>query len=177
MSHGCSISIDFLLLSLHGVPKCEPLHVSRQIVLKSAPIELFSTDLWATVRKTVCPMLSDRCLSCLSVCNVGVLWPNGWMDQDETWHAVRPRPWAHCVRWGPSSPSPKGAQSHNFRRPNGCIDQDATWYGGRHRPRRLLLDGDPPPLAKKGAEPPPNFRSMFIVAKQLDGLRWYLARR
>jgi len=20
------------------------------------------------------------------VCNVGVLWPNRWMDQDETWH-------------------------------------------------------------------------------------------
>jgi len=26
-------------------------------------------------------------LSVLSVCYVGVLWPNGWMDQDETWHA------------------------------------------------------------------------------------------
>ena len=24
------------------------------------------------------------CLSCLSVCDVGVLWPNGWTDQDET---------------------------------------------------------------------------------------------
>jgi len=23
-------------------------------------------------------------LSCLSVCNVGVLWPNGWTDQNET---------------------------------------------------------------------------------------------
>jgi len=38
--------------------------------------------------------------ACLSVypiwpvylyCNVGVLWPNGWMHQDETWHAGRPR--------------------------------------------------------------------------------------
>jgi len=43
------------------------------------------------------PMLSDRCLVCLSVlscpvCNVGVLWPNGW---------------PYCVRWGPSSPSQK----------------------------------------------------------------------
>jgi len=37
------------------------------------------------------------------------------------------------------------------------------------------LDGDPAPLSKKGAEPPPNFRSMFIVAKRLDGSRWYLA--
>jgi len=39
----------------------------------------------ATVCKTVRPMLSVRCLSvCLYVCNVGVLWPNGWTDQDET---------------------------------------------------------------------------------------------
>ena len=57
--------------------------------------------------KTVCHMLSDRC-PVLSVCDVGVLWPNGWMDQDETWQADRPRPWPHCVRWGPSCPSPKG---------------------------------------------------------------------
>jgi len=43
---------------------------------------------WATVSKTVCPMLSDRCLSVLScpVCDVGVLWPNSLTDQDETWH-------------------------------------------------------------------------------------------
>jgi len=38
------------------------------------------SSFWATVCKTVCPMLSDRCLSvlsvCLSVCNVDVLWPN-----------------------------------------------------------------------------------------------------
>ena len=27
---------------------------------------------------------------CLSVCNVGVLWPNGWMDQDATWYGSRP---------------------------------------------------------------------------------------
>ena len=26
----------------------------------------------------------DRC-PVLSVCNVGVLWPNSWMDQDTTW--------------------------------------------------------------------------------------------
>jgi len=53
--------------------------------------------------------LTVVCLSVMScpVWNVGVLWPNGWMDQHETWHAGRPRPWPHCVRWGPSSPSPK----------------------------------------------------------------------
>jgi len=57
-------------------------------------------------------------LSCLvlSVCNVGVglLWPNGWMDQDETGYGGRPYPGPHCVRWGPSSPSPKG-HSPQFR--------------------------------------------------------------
>ena len=51
------------------------------------------------------------CLSC-PVCDVGVLWPNGWMDQDETWHWGRPRPRPHSVRWGPSPPS-KGAQCHS----------------------------------------------------------------
>jgi len=25
----------------------------------------------------------------LSVSNVGVLWPNGWMDQDTTWYGGR----------------------------------------------------------------------------------------
>ena len=54
------------------------------------------------------------CLSCLSVSNVGVLWTNSLTDQDETWHAGRPPPWPHCVTWGPSSPSPKGAQPPIF---------------------------------------------------------------
>jgi len=26
------------------------------------------------------------------------------MDQDETWHEGRSRPWPHCVRWGLRSP-------------------------------------------------------------------------
>jgi len=68
---------------------------------------------WAAVCKTVRPMLSDHCLSCLSVTLVYCgHWPNGLTDQDETWHAGRPWPWPHCVRWGPSSPSPKGAHIH-----------------------------------------------------------------
>jgi len=43
-------------------------------------------------------------LSCLSVYDVGVLWPNSWMDQDVTWYGGRPRPRPHCVTWGPSFP-------------------------------------------------------------------------
>ena len=94
---------------------------------------------WTTVCKTVRPLLSDLCLSC-SVCDIGVLWPNGWMDQYETWHAGRPRPWPHSVRWGPSSPPKKGAEPPIFGPyllwPNGWMDQDDTWYGGRPQPRR-----------------------------------------
>jgi len=36
-------------------------------------------------RSVVCPV-------CLSLTFVHALWPNGWTDQDETWHAGRPRP-------------------------------------------------------------------------------------
>jgi len=76
---------------------------------------------WATICKTFRPVLSDRCLSCLSVslsvCNIGVLWPNGWMDQDTTWYSGRPRPRRHCVRWRPSSLTERGtvAPTLSFR--------------------------------------------------------------
>ena len=86
------------------------------------------SNFWVTVCKAVRPILSDRWLSCLSVlsslsvclsvylyvqlyvCNVGGLWPNGWMDQDKTWHAGRP----HCVRWRFSSPQKGGGHSPQF---------------------------------------------------------------
>jgi len=98
------------------------------------------------------------CPVSLSVCDVGVLWPNGWTDQDETWHASTPRPWPHCVRWGPTSPSPKGAQPPNFR-PTSVA---AKWLHGSRchsawlglGPGDFVLDGDPAPLPKKGVEPP-----------------------
>ena len=39
------------------------------------------------------------CLSVrVSVCVGGVLWLNGWMDQDETWLGGRPRPRPRYVR-------------------------------------------------------------------------------
>jgi len=43
------------------------------------------------------PVLSDHCLSVMSVCNVGALWPNGWMDQDATWYGGRSQPRQHVV--------------------------------------------------------------------------------
>jgi len=113
---------------------------------------------WATDCKTVRPMLSDRCLSC-PVCHVGVLWPNGWMDQDETWYAGRPRPWPHCVGWGSSFPSPKGAQPHPIFDPyllwpNGCMDEDATWYGGTPWPKGHCVRWVPSSPTEKGGRAP-----------------------
>jgi len=43
-----------------------------------------------------------------------LLWPNGCMDQDGTWHGGGPWSRPHCARWGPSSPSQKGVQSPIF---------------------------------------------------------------
>jgi len=59
-------------------------------------------------------MLSDRCPVC-PVCNVGVLWLNGWMDQDATWYGDRPRSRPYCVRWRPSSPRERDTAAPTFR--------------------------------------------------------------
>ena len=119
---------------------------------------------WATVCKTVRPMLSDRCLSvcpvcpCCPVCNVGVLWPNGWTDQGETWHAGRPRPWPHCVRRGPRYPSSKGP-SPQFSAHVYCA-QTAGWIKMPHGmeagldPSYTVLDGDPAFPPQKGQSSP-----------------------
>ena len=37
-----------------------------------------------------------------------LLWPNGWMDQDGTWHGGEPWYRPHCARWGASSRPQKG---------------------------------------------------------------------
>ena len=57
---------------------------------------------------------------------------------------------------------------------NGMMHQDATWYGGRPQPRQLCVRLRPSFPSFKGAQPPPNFRPMSVVAKRLDGLRWNL---
>ena len=114
------------------------------------------------------------------VCDVGVLWPNGCMDQDETWHAGRPRPWPHSVKWGPISPPPKGGGAPNFR----PISVVAKWLHvsrchfiwRKDLPRRLCVRWGPSfPPQKGGRVPLPNFRPMSIVAKRLDGSKWHLA--
>ena len=146
-------------------------HVEK-LVFGRPFVKRFALCYW-TVVLSVCLSV---CLPCLSVCDVGVLWPNDWTDQDQNCHAGRPRPWPHCVRWGPSSPSPKG-HSPQFSA-HICCGQMAAWI---KMPLGMelglgtgdfVLDGDPaPPPQKAGRARPPNFRPMFVV-KRLDGSRW-----
>jgi len=117
---------------------------------------------WATVCKTVRPMLSDRCLTVCPVCDVGTLWPNGWMDQDETRHARRPRTWPPCVRWGLSFPSPKG-HSPQFSA-HICCDQmvdvprrNLVWRQACQPKRHCVRCGPSSFVPKKGQSPFPIF--------------------
>jgi len=60
------------------------------IQISSSSIPVFGRPF---VRRFALSYRTVVCLSCsLSVCNIGVLQPNGWMDQDETWHASLPSP-------------------------------------------------------------------------------------
>ena len=65
------------------------------------------TVFWATVCKTVRPMLSDRRPVC-PICDVGVLWINVRMDQDEIGKQIG-LGFGHIVLDGqPAPPPPKG---------------------------------------------------------------------
>jgi len=110
-----------------------------------------------------------RCVLSCPVCDVGVLWLNGWLDQSETWHSGRPWPWPHCVRWRPSSPSQRRIDPHfsSFI----CRGQMAGWIKMPLcrevglGPSNIVLGGNPAPLPKKGALPP-QFSAHVYCGKQ-----------
>ena len=100
-----------------------------------------------------------------------LLWQNGWMDQDGTWHGDRPLSRRLCVRWGPnplpkqgSEPLPQFSTHFYCGQRAGCIKIPLGMELSTVslRPKDFVLDGDLPP-PKKGAGPQ-NFRPMFIVA-------------
>jgi len=94
-----------------------------------------------------------------------LLWPNGWMAQDCTWHGGEPWSRPHCARWGPSPFPQKGAEAPNFRPisivANGWMHQDASWYEGRPRPRRLCV--------RWGPSSPSPIRSAHVYYGQTAG--------
>jgi len=102
----------------------------------------------------------------LSVCDVGVLWPNVWTDQDETRRTDRPRPWPHCIRFGPSSAFTKGAQPPISA--HICCGQMAGWIKmplGRKvglDPSDIVFDGDPAVKSPKGGHRPLIFAPFLL---------------
>jgi len=132
------------------------------------------------------PTLSDRCLSVLSclpvlsVRDIAELWTNGWMDQGATWYAGRPRPRPHCVRWGPSSPSSKGAQppipGPCLLWPNGWMVKMPLSTEVGLGPGHIVLDRNPTPPTQKGHSSP-HFSAHVFVVKRLDGLGCHLVWR
>ena len=111
-----------------------------------------------------------------------LLWPNGWMDQHDTWHGGRPQPRRLRVRWGPRSPPQKGGGAPKFSAHVYCV-KSAGWIKmilGVEvglSPGDFVLDEDPAPLPKRGGAPFPNFRPISIVAKRLDASRCHLVWR
>jgi len=87
-----------------------------------------------------------------------LLWRNSCLDQDETWHGGRRRPWPHCVRWVPSSPPQRGtAAQFSVNAYCGqtarCISIPLGTEVGLS-PGDIVLDGDPaPPPLKRHSHP------------------------
>ena len=48
--------------------------------LSHVTAQAYSMFFWATICKMVRPMLSDHCMSCFSVCDVGALRLNVWIE-------------------------------------------------------------------------------------------------
>jgi len=100
------------------------------------------------------------CLSC-PVCNVGVLWPNGWTDQDVglTWRAGSLGPDHSVLDRDPGPPPPKGHSPLQFSA-HICSGEIARWIK-MPLDRKvdldssdIVLDGNPPPPPPKRGRPP-----------------------
>ena len=103
-------------------------------------------------------------------CNIGVLWPNGWMDQDETWHGgleVGLSPDHIVLDRDPASP--KRGTATNFQSMSVVAKQ---LDGSRIKmplgtevglgPGDILLDGDPTPPKRGTAAPPLLFSPCLL---------------
>jgi len=122
-------------------------------------------------------------MSCLSqtVCDIRVLWPNGWMDQYETWHGGRPPPRPQCGRWGTSSPEkrtqPQFSAHVRCSQTASCIKMPYGTEVGLC-PGDIVLDGgSAPPPQREGTQQPPPIFGQYVVAKGLNGSRCHLVQR
>ena len=138
---------------------------------------------WATVCKTVRPMLSVSCLSVPSVLSVTLVYCVQTVGRIKMKLGMQ-------VGLGPGHVVLDGNPAPLSER--GRIPQfSARVYCGQTAlrikmpigievglgPGHILLDGDPAPPPPKISGTAPNFRPMSVVAKWLDGSRWHLAWR
>jgi len=128
---------------------------------------------WATVSKTVRPMLSDHSVSCPSVCpvlSVTLVYCGqtaGWIKM-KLCMQVGLGP-GHNVRWRPSSPPQKwGGAPPQFSAHVHC-GQTAGWIEAALGtemglgPDHSVLDEDPAPSPKGGGAPSRQFSAHFYV--------------
>ena len=123
---------------------------------------------WATVCKTVRPMLSDR-RPVLSVCNVSVLWPNGGWIKMKLGTKVRLGP-SHIVLDGDPA-THKWAQPAPQFSAHVCCGQTAGWIKMPLCTKVVLgpttlCQTQLSPAKKGGTAPAPSFRPMSILAKR-----------
>jgi len=87
----------------------------------------------------------------------------------------------HIVLDGQPGPTPKKGKAPIFGPyllwPNGSMDQDATWLDGMPQPKRHCVRCGPSSNHPEAQLPPPKFRPMSVMAKQLDESRCHLVRR
>ena len=119
--------------------------------------------LYATLAVTCSSSLSPKRGKNPLIFGPCLLWPNGWMSQDRTWHGGRPRPRPHCARWGPSSPPQIGEGSwvhvHQF---SAHVYYGQTWRAGRPGPWPHYVRWRP-------SSPSPNFRPISVCCGQMVG--------
>ena len=106
-------------------------------------------------------------LSVCPVCNVGVLWPNSWMDQNVTWYGGRRRP-RHIVLDGdPSLPTERGTAAPPPFWPMSIVSKWLDGSGGTEvalGPGDVVLDGDTAPTMENSTAAPPHFSAHFALA-------------
>jgi len=118
--------------------------------------------IWATVCKTVCRVLSNRCLSVLSVTLVYCGQTVGWIKL-KLGMAVGLSP-GHIVLDGDQG-YPKGA--HPQFRPMSVVVKRLDGSRGRARPGPHCVRWGRSPLLPKGEQQPPSFRQMSICGQTI----------
>ena len=132
----------------------------------------------ATVTTNGSPYATERCLSCLSACNVGVCCQTiGWIKMLlGTKVGLDP---GDVLLDGDPAPPPKRGAPPKFSAHVYC-GQTAGWMKlvlGMEvglNPGDFVLDGTQSPSRKGDRAPLPNFRPISIVAKRLDASKCHL---